>query len=230
METVRSGVGWGVWGWQGQLGQGHRSNVGTQASDERQHRAASVGLGFGYGGSAHLPACCGSLATPSPGLLAGVAQRALQDTLPCCALGWQHRAPAFGHLPSGSSRLQGRTEQAVCLPGAVVVLPSLPSSPPLPVPWRLLLSSLFIWGGRVTSDSICPFPIAGLALGHGEVGERLSSLCNSLLTALAWQTVSCLLQRAGNTRAVFPDHVSCSGLSLGLPWCCCHSTRPAGAM
>lgn len=154
----------------------------------------------------------------------------LQDTLSCCALSRQHLVPVFGRLPSGSSRLQGRREQAVCLPGAVVVLPSLPSSPPLPVPWRLLLSSLLAWGGRVTSDSICPFPITGLAPGRGEVGEKLHPPpCNS--TCCPGLEVLC---PASATGQVTPEQcVLTVSLALGSDWACpgaaaCPGTTPPG--
>lgn len=202
------------------------TSVWPQEGDEIQHRAVSVGLGFR--GSARPLLAVGPWVLHPQGCCVGWPSGCCRT--PCPAVPWAGSTWSLLLGISSSSRLQGRREQAVCLLGAVVVLPSLPSSPPLPVQWRLLLSSLLVWGGRVTSDTICPFPIAGLALGHGEVGERLYPLCNSLLLPWVGSPVSCLCHRAGNTRAVFADRVSCSGLSLGLPWCCCHSSRPAGAM
>lgn len=72
----------------GQLGRGHHWNVGTtsvwhQAGGERQHRAESAWL------QRLCPSPCllWVLGYSIPGLESGVAQRVLQDTLPCCALG-----------------------------------------------------------------------------------------------------------------------------------------------
>lgn len=147
------GLGWGLQGRLGCVGLGGhrlaRPRAWLQGGSGGQWAA-----GTPHAGSAHLPG------VPRPQGRCPGQPKGCCGTRRCLLLG------------AGSPVAPG-PEEASSLPawgcGAVVLLPSLPSSPPLPVPGRLLLSSPGSCG--VVADSICPFPIAEPR--RTPVGERL---------------------------------------------------------